>query len=69
MYPSEKIEIELLKAMTDSEITPASITETVPIKMDSIEMGFVCFTFQADDRHLNPMRGVHGGFATTVLDS
>jgi uncharacterized protein (TIGR00369 family) len=61
--------IELLRAMANGEIPPPSITETIPMKMDSIEMGIVRFTVQADDRHLNPMGGVHGGFTETVLDS
>jgi len=29
----------------------------------------VKFTARADKRHLNPLGGVHGGFAATVLDS
>lgn len=61
--------IELLQAMSDGQLPPPSITETIPMKMDSIESGFVRFKVQADDRHLNPMGGVHGGFAATVLDS
>ncbi len=31
--------------------------------------GHVTFTVRADARHLNPLGGVHGGFAATVLDS
>lgn len=69
MNPSKMTGIELLKAMANGEIPAASITETIPMKVDSIESGVVRFTVQADDRHLNPLGGVHGGFAATVLDS
>lgn len=34
-----------------------------------IERGHVVLGARADARHLNPMGGVHGGFAATVLDS
>ena len=33
------------------------------------EHGRIVFEAQADERHLNPLGGVHGGFAATVLDS
>jgi len=69
MNPSEMSGLELLKAMADGELPLPSISETIPMKIDSIEMGLAHFTLQADDRHLNPMGGVHGGFAATVLDS
>ena len=69
MNPSKMTGIELLKAMASGDIPPASISETIPMKMDSIESGIVRFTVQADNRHLNPLGGVHGGFSATVLDS
>jgi uncharacterized protein (TIGR00369 family) len=69
MNLSEMSGIELLKAMANGELPPPSISNTMPMKMDSIEMGLVHFIVKADDRHLNPMGGVHGGFAATVLDS
>ena len=31
--------------------------------------GHASFKVKADQRHLNPLGGVHGGFAATVLDS
>jgi uncharacterized protein (TIGR00369 family) len=47
----------------------ASITETIPMKVLSVKEGEVIFEAQADARHLNPLGGVHGGFAATVMDS
>ena len=61
--------LELLTAMAEGLLPPPSISETIPMKMEHIDKGVVEFTARADDRHLNPMGGVHGGFAATVLDS
>jgi len=61
--------LELLSAMVDGVLAPPSISETIPMKMDVIEKGNVKFIVKADSRHLNPVGGVHGGFAATVLDS
>jgi len=69
MNLSEMTGLELLNAMVDGNLPQPSISETIPMKMDIIETGLARFIVQADDRHLNPMGGVHGGFAATVLDS
>lgn len=61
--------LELMQAMAEGIIPPPAITQTIPMKMEHIEKGLVRFLAQADERHLNPMGGVHGGFAATVLDS
>jgi uncharacterized protein (TIGR00369 family) len=60
---------ELLSAMVEGLLPVPSVTETIPMKMDIIKKGIVNFTVKADSRHLNPVGGVHGGFAATVLDS
>ena len=60
---------ELLSAMKDGKIPYSSIAETVPMRFAEIEKGSIRFIVKADNRHLNPLGGVHGGFAATVLDS
>ena len=60
---------ELLSAMKDGKIPYSSIAETIPMRIVKIEKGSIRFIVKADNRHLNPLGGVHGGFATTVLDS
>lgn len=55
--------------MTRGELPCASISDTIPMTMASIDAGSVRFTARADKRHLNPLGGVHGGFAATVPDS
>jgi len=61
--------LQLLQAMSRGELPRASISETIPMTMEAIDTGAVRFIATADKRHLNPLGGVHGGFAATVLDS
>jgi len=60
---------ELLSAMASGTLPHPSITDTMPMRILEVSKGFVKFSAKADSRHLNPMGGVHGGFAATVLDS
>jgi uncharacterized protein (TIGR00369 family) len=61
--------LEVLNAMAEGKVPPPSISETIPMSGMRFEEGRVTFVARADDRHLNPMGGVHGGFAATVLDT
>ncbi|WP_448211916.1 PaaI family thioesterase [Colwellia sp. MEBiC06753] len=61
--------LEVIQAIIDGKLPNPSISETMPMTMMRAENGFVEFQVQADNRHLNPMGGVHGGFAATILDS
>ncbi len=61
--------LELLRAMADGKLPRAPISETIPMDRMVVEEGRVVITARADGRHLNPIGGVHGGFAATVLDS
>ncbi|MBO1503587.1 PaaI family thioesterase [Serratia proteamaculans] len=69
MDPTKMTGLELLLAAEAGKLPRASIAETVPMKAVSIEEGYVKIVARADQRHLNPLGGVHGGFAATVLDS
>ena len=60
---------QLLTAMANGDLPPPSITNTMPMRLVEVRHGYVKFIATADDRHLNPLGGVHGGFAATVLDS
>ena len=61
--------LELMRGFADGSLPPASISVTMPMHDYSIEPGRVRFRARADDRHLNPLGMVHGGFGCTVLDS
>ncbi|ENU43817.1 MULTISPECIES: PaaI family thioesterase [Acinetobacter] len=67
--PMEMTGLEFLQAMIEGHIPPASISKTIPMQPTEISEGSVTFKAQADLNHLNPLGGVHGGFAATVLDS
>ncbi len=68
-HPKEMTGLEFLQAMVDGHIPRASISETIPMDLHEISNGYTCFKVKADSRHLNPLGGVHGGFAATALDS
>jgi len=61
--------LELMRAMMEGRIPRAPIAEIVPMKPLELASGYAKFAAKADKRHLNPLGGVHGGFAATVLDS
>lgn len=69
MKIEEMTGLEILQAMALGDLPGASITTTIPMTFVKIEEGRVLFHATANDSHLNPMGGVHGGFAATVLDS
>src|SRR5262245_55243887 len=69
MNPAELTGLELIQAMVAGKLPRPSIMDTIPMSFGEVRSGYVCFLARADHRHLNPMGGVHGGFAATVLDS
>jgi len=66
-----------MKTLTGAEMLQGSIKNNMQVSMGvtmnmslvSVEHGYARFEAIATDKHLNPMGGVHGGFAATVLDS
>ena len=69
MNPATMTGLELMQAMLDGMIPPPGISITIPMQGVSVESGKVVFQARADDRHLNPLGAVHGGFAATVMDT
>ncbi|MEM8816033.1 MAG: PaaI family thioesterase [Pseudomonadota bacterium] len=61
--------IEQLEAMLAGKFPAPSISRVVPLELKSVAKGDVLFIATANEDLLNPMGGVHGGFAATVLDS
>lgn len=61
--------LELMQAMLAGVIPPPSISSTIPMQGVAVESGKVVFKARADERHLNPLGAVHGGFAATVMDT
>lgn len=61
--------LELIQALFEGRIPDASISATMGMRPLEVASGRVAMEATPDERHLNPMGGVHGGFAATVLDS
>ncbi|MFG0586999.1 PaaI family thioesterase [Acinetobacter sp. YQ_14] len=69
MNPLEMTGLEMMQAFAQGLVPEPGISKTMPMKPLEVEHGRIVFTAIADERHTNPLGGVHGGFAATVLDS
>lgn len=69
MNPKEMTGLEMMQAFAQGLFPRPPISETVPMDVISVEQGRVVFHATANKSHTNPLGGVHGGFAATVLDS
>lgn len=61
--------LQLLQAAAEGKVPRATIADTMGIGKMEVEKGRAVMQARATDRHLNPLGGVHGGFAATVLNS
>ncbi|MDL2330144.1 PaaI family thioesterase, partial [Desulfosarcina sp. OttesenSCG-928-A07] len=61
--------MEILQDMSQGNYPGPTISQIIPMRIVLIEPGHVQFWAKAGCQHLNPLGGVHGGFAATVLDS
>lgn len=61
--------LQIMQEMCNGNLPMPSMATTIPMKPTLIESGQVTFEVQADQHHLNPLGGIHGGFAATVLDT
>ncbi|MZR64392.1 PaaI family thioesterase [Alcanivorax sp. DP30] len=69
MNPKEMTGLEIMQAFADGKFPTPGIAKTIPMHPSEVEHGRVVFIATADASHSNPLGGVHGGFAATVLDS
>ncbi|AXI04048.1 PaaI family thioesterase [Aquirhabdus parva] len=69
MNPKEMTGLEIMTAFGKGLFPKPAIADTVPMELQTIEHGRVVFIATANKTHTNPLGGVHGGFAATVLDS
>lgn len=69
MQVNEMTGLELMQALAKGLFPRPGISNVMPMEVDTIEHGRVVFTATANQTHTNPMGGVHGGFAATVLDT
>jgi len=69
MNTAEMTGLEVMQAIVSGELPKPSMAETMAMDFEQVESGYVKITATAGQCHLNPMGGVHGGFAATILDS
>lgn len=69
MNPLEMTGLEIMQAFAKGVFPTPGIARTVPMAPVAVEEGRVVFEATANEGHTNPLGGVHGGFAATVLDS
>ena len=63
------IGLEIMMAIVREELPHLTSTKLIPVKVKEVEKGKVVFNAIANNKHLNTQCGVHGGSASTVLNS
>ena len=61
--------IEYLHAMQRGELPPPPVAMAMGFTLDVVEPGRAVFGMVPAEHHYNPIGGVHGGVAATLLDS
>ena len=61
--------LEIMQAFAQGLFPAPSISKTMPMEPELVELNRVVFKAMPNHTHTNPMGGVHGGFAATVLDT
>lgn len=61
--------IDYLRALAAGELPPPPIAVTLRFDVEEIEEGRVVFVGEPGEEHYNPIGLVHGGYASTLLDS
>ena len=69
MNPREMTGLQIMQAFAQGLFPTPGIARTMPMLPVEVEKGRVVFNATANETHTNPLGGVHGGFAATVLDS
>jgi len=60
---------EILQAIIDGELPQPPIAQTLSFWITEVGDGFAVFEGEPGPNLLNPMGGVHGGWALTLIDS
>lgn len=61
--------LELLQRIVDRRYPAPSINARLNFALTEVSEGRAVFRGLPSERHLNPLGGVHGGWAATILDS
>lgn len=60
--------LEILQSMTRGEIPGPPIGKLIGMRLSHVEEGRATFEMEADERHWNPMRTLHGGILCDIAD-
>ncbi len=60
---------QILQAIIDGELPQPPIAQTLSFWLTEVGDGFAAFEGEPGSHLLNPMGGVHGGWALTLIDS
>lgn len=61
--------LEALRRMASGAYPAPTIAERMSFLLVEVDEGRAVFKGMPDERHLNPLGGVHGGWAATIMDS
>jgi uncharacterized protein (TIGR00369 family) len=61
--------LEFLQRIANGQIAQPPITATLGFRLVEVRPGFALFDMTPEFRHYNPIGTVHGGIASTLLDS
>lgn len=61
--------LEFLRRIADGRVPQPPIAATLGFRLAEVAPGFALFTMLPEFRHYNPIGTVHGGVASTLLDS
>jgi len=66
---AEQSGLELLRRLVAGDYPAPTIAERLNFGLVEVDEGRAVFKGQPSDRHLNPLGGVHGGWAAAIMDS
>jgi uncharacterized protein (TIGR00369 family) len=66
---AEMAGLEYVRAIQSGEIPPPPIAVVMNFSIDELEEGRAVFIGEPGEEHYNPIGVVHGGYASTILDS
>jgi uncharacterized protein (TIGR00369 family) len=61
--------LEFLRRIADGRVPQPPIAVTLGFHLTEVSPGYALFTMKPEFRHYNPIGTVHGGVASTLLDS
>jgi uncharacterized protein (TIGR00369 family) len=61
--------LDFLRRITDGSVAQPPIAATLGFRLSEVAPGLAVFTMTPELRHYNPIGTVHGGVASTLLDS